>query len=119
MTCRFNEQSDNACFRKLQREIEILVHRRTEFIAGRDSQVNSQTLFAVDNSGHAGPGVTDKRNVSRCRMRSAIETAGPDMVAYIVEAHAIRAADEHPCVQDLFLHTLFERWLIIIVNHER
>ncbi len=52
-------------------------------------------------------------------MRSAIETAGPDMVAYIVEAHAIRATDEHPCIQNLFLHTLFERWLIIIVNHER
>ena len=56
---RFDEQTDNARFGQVQYEIQVLIHRDADFIAGRYRDVDPHAFVAINNAGHAGARVTD------------------------------------------------------------
>ena len=90
----FHEQPDDARRRLLEREIQVLVHRHGQLLAGRHDEVEVDALLAVDDAAHAGAGMADVGDVAAARVHARLEAAGPHAVHEVVEAHAVRAANQ-------------------------
>ena len=50
--------------------------------------------------------MADQCNITRRRMVTAVEAARPDVVANVVETHAVCATYEHAGILNLLLHSL-------------
>ncbi len=53
--------------------------------------------------------MADQAGVTRWLMHAAVESAGPDMVADVVKAHAVGAADQHAAGVNLRRHAAMEK----------
>ena len=116
---RFHEQAHRARARHLERVVEVLVHRDRELLAGRDDQVEVDAFLAVDDAAHARARMADVGDVAAAGVHARTEAAAPDAVGEVVEAHAVRAADDEAGLADLREQPLAQRRIGVALDHQR
>ena len=116
---RLHEQADGAGVRHLDRKVEVLVHRDREFLPGRNHEVEVDPLLAIHDAAHARAGMADVGDVAAAAMLARPEAAGPGALGEVVEAHAVRAADDQSGLADLREHAVAQRRVGVVLDHER